>query len=789
MSRLVVLNLGKGNLQEGFPFVTAQLQAQDNLQPRQFTGSLPPNGELIDCYRRWQLLYELLYQVRSLHIRSLEMAIAIDETDVTHVSDADFEDICQELQNRIDSWLDAAEFSPIYRQLQQQLKQEQAIRFIIQTEDERLRKLPWHIWRFFRDYRLAEVALSPLNFEPATTTQNSVKKVRILAILGDSTGINIEADRQLLENLPDAQTVFLVEPDRQTVSEHLWDSQGWDILFFAGHSLTQDNGDTGRIVINAKDSLTVAQLKNALTEAMARGLQLAIFNSCDGLGLARQLSDLHLPLTIVMREPVPDKVAQAFLKYFLAEFADGQLFEVAVRKARERLQGLEGEFPGASWLPVIFQNPAQTAPSWKQLSQKHVKGKPRKSLASIQNLLLGSLACTIAIMGGRAIALYQDWELKAFDSFLQLKSTIQSTSEGPDERILIVEVTQADTDALGGEYPIQDITLLRALQELDRHQPLGVGIDIIRDRPVGQGWNELVQYLKQHWHIVPACSHPEGNDSGIASPLGNKEEQSAFIDYVKDPDGIVRRHLLSLDPPNGSPCSSSLALSTKLTYFYLSSKGYFLEFSPQKTWQFKHLTQKSLEWQILGAFGGFYQQPELTRGHQILLSYRSYNGSLNEIAQRVTLTDVLQGRVDASLIRNRIILIGITDPSLTKDEVATPYNQEIRGLMLHAQMVSQLLSVVEDKRSLLRFLPFWADMLWIWSFALISILVLRRFPSLIGLGIVGVLIPTAYGISFLILLQWGAIIPFVPSVLALAIPAIGATIYIVWQSDRIIYKH
>jgi len=30
-------------------------------------------------------------------------------------------------------------------------------------------------------------------------------------------------------------------------------------------------------------------------------LKLAIFNSCDGLGLARELADLHLPTMIVMQ--------------------------------------------------------------------------------------------------------------------------------------------------------------------------------------------------------------------------------------------------------------------------------------------------------------------------------------------------------------------------------------------------------------------------------------------------------------------------------------------------------
>ncbi|MGB3758353.1 MAG: hypothetical protein WBA07_18565, partial [Rivularia sp. (in: cyanobacteria)] len=60
MSKVVVLNLGKGNLQTGFPFVTAQLKLSAKVM--QFTGSLPAIPELVELYRRWQLFYELLYK-------------------------------------------------------------------------------------------------------------------------------------------------------------------------------------------------------------------------------------------------------------------------------------------------------------------------------------------------------------------------------------------------------------------------------------------------------------------------------------------------------------------------------------------------------------------------------------------------------------------------------------------------------------------------------------------------------------------------------------------------------
>ncbi|WP_414583055.1 eIF2A-related protein [Scytonema sp. PCC 10023] len=375
---LVILNLGRGTLQEGFHFVTVQLQLEGNSKTSQFQGSLPAAPNIIDLYRRWQLLYDLIYSARSINIglrlsQLTDEDIKIDEADVTHVSDADFSNVCEELQNQIDNWLDTEAFRNIDRQLRMRLSHDDEIRVIIQTEDNLLRKLPWHIWRFFRDYRLAEVALSPIEFEPESQTKSSALRVRILAILGDSTGIDTDADKKLLSSLSDdVETVFLVEPKRHELDEQLWDKRGWDILFFAGHSHSRNDGETGHIYINPTESLTIPQFKNALKKAIECGLQLAIFNSCDGLGLAQQLDDLHIPQMIVMREPVPDKVAQEFLKRFLRGFADGKSFYLAVREAREQLQGLENEFPGASWLPVICQNPAELPPRWIDLG-----GTPR----------------------------------------------------------------------------------------------------------------------------------------------------------------------------------------------------------------------------------------------------------------------------------------------------------------------------------------------------------------------------------------------------------------------------
>ncbi|MFB8797790.1 MAG: CHAT domain-containing protein [Microcoleus sp.] len=267
----------------------------------------------------------------------------------------------------VKNWLKSEQFHPIQHGLRDKLNHNDEVRVIIETEDNLLRKLPWHQWEFFESYTKAEVALSRKLSNRVKKSVPSRNKVRILAVLGDSTGINLDADRQILEDLQGAEIKFLEKPNLRKLEEHLTDKIGWDILCFSGHSQSEVDGSTGVICINETDKLTVEQLKDSLKIAIQKGLEIAIFNSCDGLGLAKQLAHLDIPQIIVMRERVPDLVAQEFLKAFLQAFAGGNSFYVSVREARKRLKDYDGEIPGVSWLPIICQNKAEYPKTWREL--------------------------------------------------------------------------------------------------------------------------------------------------------------------------------------------------------------------------------------------------------------------------------------------------------------------------------------------------------------------------------------------------------------------------------------
>jgi WD40 repeat protein len=231
-----------------------------------------------------------------------------------------------------------------------------------------MRELPWQVWELFRDRRV-EVGLSEPEYKlPKIQTTLGRDRVRILAVLGNSEGIDIEFDRQEVQGLENrgAELEFLQQPTKQKLLETLWQNRGWQIFFFAGHSETEE--ESGKIALNRTEHLTIEELRNSLTGAIAHGLQLAIFNSCDGLGLAHQLAKLHLPQSIVMRQPIPDAVAKDFLRHFLTLFASGLELYTTMRETRLKLEDTwDKKYPGASWLPTICQNPAVMPPTWSGL--------------------------------------------------------------------------------------------------------------------------------------------------------------------------------------------------------------------------------------------------------------------------------------------------------------------------------------------------------------------------------------------------------------------------------------
>ncbi|HEY9657816.1 MAG TPA: CHASE2 domain-containing protein, partial [Allocoleopsis sp.] len=327
--------------------------------------------------------------------------------------------------------------------------------------------------------------------------------------------------------------------------------------------------------------------------------------------LARSLADLHIPQVIVMREPVPDRVAQKFLQCFLSAFFSGQSLYAAVRTARESLQGLETQYPCATWLPIICQNPAEVSATWEmwcmpkpvvasqpQLHRTLPRSRSTRSRLTIQafkKILVFSLLITVLSMGMRYVGLLQSWELSAFDQMTRLRPP-----EPPDSRLLIVAVTEEDL-----RLPVQtqrkgslsDLALAQLLDRLLPLQPRAIGLDIYRDFSASSTQPKLIDQLRQNPAIFAICkvSDQTINHAGIAPPPEVPLARQGFSDVLEDPDRVLRRQLLAMDANPTSPCTTPYALSAQLAFHFLEAEGIPIRYTPDEQLQIGNVTFQRLQ--------------------------------------------------------------------------------------------------------------------------------------------------------------------------------------------------
>uniref|UniRef100_UPI00286D7EA5 CHASE2 domain-containing protein n=1 Tax=Chamaesiphon sp. VAR_48_metabat_403 TaxID=2964700 RepID=UPI00286D7EA5 len=534
-----------------------------------------------------------------------------------------------------------------------------------------------------------------------------------------------------------------------------------------GHSASSADKQTGRIYINQTDSLNLEELRYGLKKAIANGLKIAIFNSCDGLGLAKSLADLQIPQIIVMREPVPDRVAQSFLTGFLTLYAQGNSFYRSVREAREKLQGLEDKFPCATWLPTVYQQGTTHPPTWKQL-QGNIDTKQQQ----IKIALLTSFGTAIAIAAIRFMGILQPLELAIFDLTMRSRS-----AEVQDAHLVVLQITREDVETQPQRNSsLSNQSLDNLLKRLKKYPPKIIGIDTYLNRDIKPKHRFIKDNLKLG-KLVAVCKVSDLGSTERETQPPAESELFGFGDTLADADGTMRRHLLSMDAQPGA-CSTPYALSTMLAYAYLQDRPQPIELKIQP--QGLQLGKKHFNW--LDARTGGYQQFD-DRGYQMLLNYRS-TGSISDAIPSISLQKILTlpDRELKQLVENKIVLIGTTD-SRYKDIAKTPYaarsdnrcpeyegSQCIPGVFLQAQMTSQLVNAALENRPLLWAFPFWVDssIILICSIAgsLLAWVVRNRWLLVVWSGGIAILL---CGSSVALLTISGYWFPIVPALLGLII--------------------
>lgn len=335
-------------------------------------------------------------------------------------------------------------------------------------------------------------------------------------------------------------------------------------------------------------------------------------------------------------------------------------------------------------------------------------------------------------------------ELAVFDLMMRSRAETEL-----DSRIVVVGIDESDIQTWQ-QSTFSDNLLAKLLAKLQQHRPTVIGLDIYRDLPQPPGKASLIKQLEAENIIV---IDNIDRDGGVPAPPNIASSRVGFNNFLLDPDGKVRRNFMAFR--QGDRLVYSFALQMSLAYLDARDR---IEVEPE------YLKLKQAIFPKLRADSGGYQRsPSDVLGAQTILNYRSPG----KAAQQLSFSQVLKGNFNPDSITGKVIIIGYTAPS-KKDIFSTPFDVEkMPGVTIHAQMVSQIISAVLDKRPLFVFLPQWGEVVWIlfWSFAG-AVLVWRiKHPLILGVSVVAT-VGALSGASFISFLgmTW---IPATPAIIGL----------------------
>jgi CHASE2 domain-containing sensor protein len=374
---------------------------------------------------------------------------------------------------------------------------------------------------------------------------------------------------------------------------------------------------------------------------------------------------------------------------------------------------------------------------------------PKPMLAGIGRAIIISLLVSGVAIAARQLGLLERSELAAYDQFVRWQPTAP-----PNPRLLVVAINENDLAAHGKS----DRVISQVINKLQSLKPRVIGLDIYRDLPAEPGHQDLLADLKINQNVIAICGN--GANTSVAPPKGVPDRRIGFSDVVLDPDRVLRRNLLALPPDVNSRCTSRVSLGMLLALNYLSQQGITQKLTPDEQIQIG----KTLFPRLNSTTGGYHNLD--TRGYQILMTYHGTN-----VAEQVTLQQVLQGTVDPRKVKDRIVLIGVTAES-EKDYFYTPFSGgeqgvQMSGVMIHAQTTSQILRAVLERQRQIWVWPMGVDWLWIWGWGAVGTLLMGRLKRpLLGVAIAVLGWASLTGVSFLLFTQAGWV-PLVPAALAL----------------------
>ncbi|MBH8564179.1 CHASE2 domain-containing protein [Nostoc sp. CENA67] len=316
--------------------------------------------------------------------------------------------------------------------------------------------------------------------------------------------------------------------------------------------------------------------------------------------------------------------------------------------------------------------------------------------------LAGGVTSLVLLM--RFSGLLQGMEWAILDSLFQARPPAKV-----DQRITIIKIDESDIQKIG-QYPLSDRVLARTIETLKSYNPKAIGLDLYRDMPVEPGYQELVKQFNTTPNLI-GIEKAVGSQV-YAPPVLAQKGQVGLSDQILDGDGKIRRALLSIRLANGE---LRLNLGLRLALHYLETANITPKSLPNNA---NYIQLGKAVFVPFQANDGGYVRAD-TGGYQILLNFHGTQAQF----ENFSIADLLSKKIPPEKLRDRIVLIGSTAESVN-DMFQTPYSnrifgppQQMAGVIVHANITSQILDAALEGHSTLRVWPEEFEWLWIllWS--------------------------------------------------------------------------
>ncbi|HAC63112.1 MAG TPA: diguanylate cyclase [Cyanothece sp. UBA12306] len=340
-----------------------------------------------------------------------------------------------------------------------------------------------------------------------------------------------------------------------------------------------------------------------------------------------------------------------------------------------------------------------------------ISAKILKLWSKWEAIAITAPSIAVIVIGINNLGLLQILEWAAYDQLFRVRPI-----EKIDKRIVIVTIDESDLTSLK-EWPLSDQTIATAINIIKAQKPRIIALDIYRDLVVEPGHEKLVEVFESTPNLIGV--EKVSGKPVAPSPILKKKGQVSLADLVIDSDSKVRRALLSVRRKDGT---IQMSLGTDVALRYLDAEG--INLKPVSEKNTLKLQLGMVKFQPLDKYYGAYVNAD-NGGYQILLNYRG----LKDKFLTISLSDLLNDNFNPNLMKDRIVFIGSVAESLN-DKFYTPFSSLLTyyplrtgGVVIHANITSQIISSALDGRPLIRSFSNQVEWLWIFVWSLIGAII------------------------------------------------------------------